>query len=492
VIIDPKSQRYLDLILLHSNDMHGNFLAEGTDENLIGGISMLSGYVSAVRAENPHALYCIAGDMLQGSLIDTEFKGISTIEIMNMLNPDVVALGNHEIDYGLSHLLFLERCAKFPIVNCNMFIKNPYTRIFESHKIIIVNEMRVLFIGIITSEVMSSIRMDNLLGSLVDVEEAAREVGRICNAYNDIDIDFTVLLTHIGFDEDCKLAALLDPEWGVDVIIGGHSHTILDHPEKVNDILIVQAGVGTTQIGRFDIVVDTDTNSVHSYQWQLVPIDAEHCPRDLQLEEAIMRYKEQTDAKYDRTLCRFARVMTHPTRYRETELGNLFADALQESFGVDVMLMGSGSIRKKALGPVVSYGALKEIMPFDDRALMIRVTGAQFKHMMAYMLRDDLLVSENGEFYQVSDGVQIEYDRATRSFISFNLHDEPVRDDQVLSIGLQEYHYKNFDSFFNLPLSETVSGKGTVLTTSVLDILDEHFSQAHLPRVEVEGRIVIK
>jgi len=356
----PTDERYKNLILLHSNDLHGNFLSENVDEDLLGGISMLSGYVSEVRAKHPYALYCIAGDMLQGSLIDAEFKGISTIEIMNMLDPDIVSLGNHETDYGLAHLLFLERCAKFPIVNANLFIKNPYTRLFDSHKIIEVNGMNVLFIGIITREVMFNIQLDKVLGGLVDVEEAAFEVGSICDAYRSVDIDFTVLLTHIGFEEDKQLASLLDPDWGVDLIIGGHSHTIMQQPEEVNGILIAQAGVGTVQVGRFDIVVDTDTNSVHSYEWKLVPIDGKYCPRDTQLEETIMRFKKQIDDKYDRMLCRFTRALTHPDRYRETELGNLVSDALQESLGVDLMLVGSGSIRKEQMGPVFTYGNLME------------------------------------------------------------------------------------------------------------------------------------
>ena len=95
--------------------------------------------------------------------------------------------------------------------------------------------------------------------------------------YNSIDIDFTVLLTHIGFEEDKKLASLLDKSLGVDIIIGGHSHTLLEEPCIVNDILIVQAGTGTNQIGRFDIVVDTDNNCIDSYEWQIVPIDNDHC-----------------------------------------------------------------------------------------------------------------------------------------------------------------------------------------------------------------------
>ena len=99
------------LTILHSNDLHGDFLAEQTDERLVGGVSMLSGYINQVKSNEKNTLYCIAGDMFRGSVIDTEYKGISTIEIMNMLSPDVVTIGNHETDYGVAHLLFIEKCA---------------------------------------------------------------------------------------------------------------------------------------------------------------------------------------------------------------------------------------------------------------------------------------------------------------------------------------------------------------------------------------------
>ena len=81
--------------ILHSNDMHGDFLAEqaaGGGE-LIGGLPLLSGYINKVRAEEENVLYVISGDMVQGSIIDSDFKGISTMQIMNYLAPDVVAPG---------------------------------------------------------------------------------------------------------------------------------------------------------------------------------------------------------------------------------------------------------------------------------------------------------------------------------------------------------------------------------------------------------------
>ena len=165
-----------NLTILHSNDMHGDFLAKEVDNALLGGVSMLSGYINKVRHENKNVIYAISGDMFRGSLIDSEYKGISTIEIMNLLAPDVVTLGNHEVDYGIAHLLFIEKCAKFPIINANMYLTTNYARLFRSHIILEIDGMKILFIGVLTEEVLAQTRQDKLIGSIVDVEEACQDI----------------------------------------------------------------------------------------------------------------------------------------------------------------------------------------------------------------------------------------------------------------------------------------------------------------------------
>jgi 5'-nucleotidase/UDP-sugar diphosphatase len=157
----------------------------------------------------------------------------------------------------------------------------------------------VLFIGVITEKVMDSIKQYELISSFVTLEEASREVGRLLNAYKNDDIDLTILLTHIGFESDVQLANLLKTEWGVDIIIGGHSHTIMEQPAQENSILIAQAGVGTDQIGRFDIVVDDDTNSITDYTWQLIPINDNLAEPDVKLQEYISSFQETIDRKYN-------------------------------------------------------------------------------------------------------------------------------------------------------------------------------------------------
>ena len=480
------------LVLLHSNDMHGDFLSEQDGDKLIGGVSLLSGYIGKVREEEPNTLYCIAGDMFRGSVIDSEYQGISTIEIMNMISPDVVTIGNHETDYGLSHLLFLEKCAKFPIINANLYIRTNHARLFKPYTIIEVDGMKILFIGILTEEVLAQTKNDGLVGTFVNVEEAAAEVGKICNAYNAIDIDFTVLLTHIGFEEDKKLAAKLDPAWGVDVIIGGHSHTFIDEPAVVNNVLIVQAGTGTDQIGRFDIEIDTDNNCVQSYKWQSIPIDAEHCPHDEALEKLLLQYKSKTDEKYSRVVTRFSKKLTHPERTRETELGDLFADILKKSLNVDVMLLGSGSIRCEELGPIVLFSDLVTAFPYDDEVYMLTVTGEQLKKMIKYMVRDEVWEGAHCEFYQFSEGMQVIYSRASHEFITFTLNGIAVEDNRNYTMALQRFHYLNTLIGFGIPLDElTQIHKARIVATSCREILDEYLSSHQRIEQSTENRLVI-
>ena len=480
------------LVLLHSNDMHGDFLAEQVDDKLVGGVSLLSGYVSRTRQEEPNTLYCIAGDMFRGSVIDQEFQGLSTIEIMNMISPDIVTLGNHETDYGVAHLLFLEKCAKFPIVNANLYISTNHAHLFQPYKILEVDGMKILFIGILTEEVMAQTKNDGLIGTFVSVEDAAKEVERICNAHNAIDIDFTVLLTHIGFEEDKKLAAALDPACGVDVIIGGHSHTFITEPAKVNGILIVQAGTGTDQIGRFDVTVDVDNNCVDSWTWQAIPINERTCPYDHDLEKLLSIYKNKTDEKYGRVITRFKRRLTHPERTQETELGAVFADAMKESLGVDIFLLGSGSIRSDWMGPIVMLGDLAEGFPYDDAAYMVKVSGKQLKAMIRYMLRDEVWQGVHSEFYQFSEGLRVVYDRAAHRFNEFTFEGVDVADERIFTLGLQNFHFKNMGDIFQIDTREIYANmKPRVIATSCRSVLEEYLSDHQHLDHQAGGRLSV-
>jgi 5'-nucleotidase/UDP-sugar diphosphatase len=456
--------------ILHSNDMHGDFLAEvvsGAEGKLVGGLSLLSGYIAKVRREEENVLYAIAGDMVQGSVIDSEYKGISTMEIMNYLCPDVVALGNHEVDYGLPHLLFLEKIANFPIVNANLYIRKSNKRLMRPYHIIKMAGLEILFIGVITDKVIDAIQLDHDIGSFVSLEEASKEIGKIIEAYKNDDIDLTVLLTHIGFDSDCELAAMLNPAWGVDMIIGGHSHTILEQPAVVNNILIAQAGVGTNQVGRWDIHVDDDTNAIADWKWQLIPIEQGIAEPDAQLEAHI-----------------------HPAREVETALGNLLADVLAEAARVDVMLLGSGSVRSKALGPIVTLSDFISCFPYSDSLTLYAVKGSTLRRMFERWMRAENRTGE-GECYQVSTGVKVTYSESQKRVTWLSVKGEPVQAERIYTVGLQGYHASNSKAYLDVTAEDLASVyRPKVLSSNIQTVLMDYLQENQNLRRSVEGRIV--
>ncbi len=479
------------LILLHSNDLHGDFFSEKIEDCNVGGLSLLSGYINRTRSEENNVLYTIAGDMFRGSVIDSEYKGMSTIEIMNLLAPDVVTIGNHEVDYGIAHLLFIEKCARFPIINANLYVKTTGTRLFTPYQILTVDGMKILFIGIITEEVLAQAKQDSLVGSFIDTEEAACEIRKICNAYRSIDVDFTVLLTHIGIEADKKLAALLDPSLGVDLIIGGHSHTYMEQPITENGIVIAHAGTGSNDIGRFDITVDTERNCIDSYTWKLVPINDKTSVHDETLEKLIKKYKDITDLKYERIITRFSHILEHPQRNKETALGNLFADIFKESLGVDIMLLGSGSIRCPKLGPVVEFKNLLESFPYDDGIYMFKVSGDMLRHMVLFMLRDEAFLGST-EFYQFSKGLKVSYSRSEHALKAFTYNDKEITSDDIFTIGIQNFHYANIEDFLDIKYTELMKLQvPRIVSTSCIDILEEYLASHPMLDRSIEGRILI-
>ncbi|NLG28626.1 MAG: bifunctional metallophosphatase/5'-nucleotidase, partial [Chloroflexi bacterium] len=363
-------------------------------------------------------------------------------------------------------------------------------RLMQPYVVLNVDGYDIMFIGIITEAVLKSLRLDTTVGTFVDLEDAATEVGKICNAYKDQDIDLTVLLTHIGFDSDRQLAEMLDPSWGVDLIIGGHSHTVLDQPAFVNNVLIAQAGTGTDQVGRFDIEVDDATNRITAWKWRLVPIDSSIAEPDQDLLTFIDSFKAVVDEKYGSLLARFVQPLTHPHREIETSLGNLVADILAERSGSDLVLAGSGAIRGDSLGPLVTLGDLYRVFPYADALTQFTVTGAQLKRLFGHIMRIGNRDGE-GECFQVNRGVRAVWDDRTQTLQSLDVKGAPVADATTYTVLLQGYHYKNADK--NLGLSQmdlSLRGAGRLIATSARDVLEEYMRAHQNLNAQVEGRLV--
>lgn len=490
-----KKEDLKELVILHSNDIHGTFAGE-TDENgkLCHSLAQAAGYVKKVKAENPDTVYCIAGDVFQGSLLDSDFHGMSTMDMLNLIDIDVMSIGNHELDYGISHLMFASRYADFPILNANFRIRKNGRTLFKPYKILRVGGLNVLFIGLITGNIVDQTKAEGLVGPFVTVNDPAEEV-RMITAYvrsKYIKPDMTVLLTHIGYEDDIELAKKLDPSLGVRIIVGAHSHTYLEKPDVVNDILILQAGTGNTHIGDLRLHIDKGTNEIAGWDYKLVPVDEEHCPQDKFVRAMVNSYQMDIDEKYGAFVTRLKRNLDNYGRGNTTEVGQLFVDAFTDSLELDIMMMASSSIRCYGMDMTVTLQDLREAYPYDGRIYRVRVNGKQLKHMIKHMLRDEVLDDWKDAFFHTSRALHIVYTRKTGDLeLSFN--GEPVTDDQKFDIGLQEFYFINSEAVLDQTNEELLKAADLrILSEDAFGVLKNYFSEHKGLGGRIDNRIIIR
>jgi 2',3'-cyclic-nucleotide 2'-phosphodiesterase (5'-nucleotidase family) len=157
--------------------------------------------------------------------------------------------------------------------------------------------------------------------------------------------------------------------------------------------------------------------------------------------------------------------------------------------GVDIMLTASGGIRSEHMGPLVTYRDVVECCSFDEPIFGFKVTGAQLKSMMLLMMRksDD---EEHNEFYQISKGLYIKYDRQEKRLLSLQFQGRDVQDSEMFSLAMHQYHYLSIESFLGVSHKELeANGKPHVIATSSQGVLEEYFLSHALVKCPAGARI---
>jgi 5'-nucleotidase len=248
------------LTLLHTNDTHSQIEPFGPGPfQGKGGIARRATLVRQLRQELGGTLLLDAGDVFQGTPYFNRYKGVLDYQLMSMMGYDAGTLGNHDFDNGVEGLLTAMAQARFPFVNCHLDARGapglgerlrPYlVRELPGVKVGITGAC-VDFAGLVAPANHQGVDWRDPVAPLKAVVERLRRVERV---------DLVVLLSHLGYDmrgealDDLHLPGLVP---GIDVIIGGHTHTFLDAPVRVaNDqggTLVFQVGFGGIQLGRMD------------------------------------------------------------------------------------------------------------------------------------------------------------------------------------------------------------------------------------------------
>ncbi len=356
-----------DLRILHVNDFHGfaeAYQPLGSQE-LLGGAAYLGSRVKARRLEKP-TLLLAAGDMIQGSNWANMFQGKSVVELMNAMRFDAMVLGNHEFDFGREALKKRISEATFPVLGANV-------KGLEHLKPFVILEpggLRVAIIGVVTEETPVSTHPRNVTGLrfLPAAEAVEKYVKELRNR-----VDIIIVLSHIGHGADRMLAEKVK---GIDVIVGGHTHTRVLSPVRIGSTLIVQAWEHGKALGVLDL--KTRDGKIAEYDGHLEDVKPLPGREDRQILAVVEKYRQKVDAVLSARIGETeADLDGENVRRRETNLGNFVADSLLKASKADAVIINGGAIRTSIKKGEVRVKDVYSALPFSNYIVAIRLTGKQ-------------------------------------------------------------------------------------------------------------------
>ena len=454
-------ERNKRLTVLHANDFHGQISFKiNKDYTLVGGISLLSGYIKKVRREEDAVFCAVCGDILQDNIQNACFKGVNTVKLLNLIMSDALSLGNHEMEYGLSHLLLFRECISTPILCANMVVNPLGKPLFESGRVFDADGIKILAIGVIPEHFMNGIMADEFCSAMLTYRDSYEAIRAEIQKHSDEKIDLTVVMSHYGIEGDRALAENMPEDIKVDLILGGHSHITMSAPEIIGGTLIVQSCYGMTHIGRLDLTVDTERGGIVGHNWELVELNDSICEFDSEADSYVDHVMyDRSSLKDDCYICELAERYEHQSRLEETDLGDLISDAFLDIYGTDLVILQSGSLRLKSCGPKVTLETLRKLFPYDDSFVSVTLTGEEIRRAFDYLfsLKPDGSVM-NGTF-QYSRGfrlaVDIEsYEKRGGRVEYVGINGETVEDAKSYRVGMTKNCLHKFKRYFGIAVPD--------------------------------------
>ena len=357
------------LVILHTNDFHGHI----SQENEYAGAARIAALVRLTREQNPGVLVLDAGDRISGTPVSTMFEGIPIFEVLNKVGYDAAAIGNHEFDHGYKQFLEFKKIANHPLLSANAFAPDGSLLADAPSLITTINGVKIGIIGLITDTTPKIIIPAGNEG--ISFSPPGETLKAMVSALRP-QVDLLVVLSHVGHEEEKDLAANIE---GVDLIVGGHSHTKVAPPVQVNNTWVAQAGHYGAYVGKIEITVDTELDALTSFSGTLIPA-AELPPPDKSLDRIVKRWEKRVARKVDFKIANAKRNYTR--REMQPFLEHILAVAADADFGFYNM----GGIRDTFRQGPVSARHIWNIAPFGNAMVTVKGKGRDIKQML---LRED-------------------------------------------------------------------------------------------------------
>jgi 2',3'-cyclic-nucleotide 2'-phosphodiesterase (5'-nucleotidase family) len=373
-VLKPEPGPTAEIILLHTNDTHGR--VAGNDTDVIG-----IDRIAAIHAGLPNSILLDAGDATHGLPIATLLRGADIIALMGEAGYAAMAVGNHEFNYGWERLRELRDMAGFPFLASNM--KKDGALALDDTVLIEADGVMVGVFGLITEDAAHLVMPAYIDG--MAFEDTVAEAKAKVDALRGQGAHVVVALCHMGYVP--TEGGTLTPELaravpGIDVIIDGHSHTVLEQGVTENGVLIAQAGDNGKYLGKVTIALED--GKITSKTASLIDYDeAQKTAPDEAVAARLAAILAEQEVILREPVGEAAAAMSAArapgVRTQEMPFGIFLADAYREAAGTHIAVANGGDIRADLKAGKVTKGDIVSVLPFGNTLMVKTVTPAQLR-----------------------------------------------------------------------------------------------------------------
>jgi 2',3'-cyclic-nucleotide 2'-phosphodiesterase (5'-nucleotidase family) len=376
------------LRVLTTNDVHGALLPKvqpWSNQREVGGAAALAGMMDRLTSEcGCTAIRLDAGDVMQGTPISNLTYGRSAVDAFNAMGYAAVAVGNHEFDWTVDTLAARIRQARFAWLSANVreTATGAAPRWAIPWRMVTAGPLHVAVVGFTSEHTPTSTRPQNVTGLRFD--GGARLVDSAIVAARREHPDFVIVVAHAGAfcdrengctGEVVDLAAALTQH--PDLIIGGDTHVLVG--TIVNGIPIIEARSQGTTVGVVDFVLQAGSRTAQ-LRSETVWTDREQ--PDTAVARIVEAYRRETDRQASRSIVALRAPLVR--RGNQYPLGNLVADAFRAATHADAAIVNNTGIRDNLPAGPVNWGALFEVLPFQNFLVRVPVTGAVLRRVLEH------------------------------------------------------------------------------------------------------------
>jgi 2',3'-cyclic-nucleotide 2'-phosphodiesterase (5'-nucleotidase family) len=481
-----------EIWIVHVNDIHGAlapsdaFWMNPDFPPPIGNAPAAITVINKIKAEaaekNIPVLLFDIGDWFSGTPVGDFTYGKSVIEFLNHIKIDATVVGNHDFSFGLDTLQSLIRMLDAPVLCANL-VKTGTDSIpeyFIPTMILNRDGLKIGLFGITTHYLTGMVSPEHMAG----LEVLKHYVGT-ANCVSDLrnhNADIIIGLTHAGFSHDERLA---DSVPGIDVIIGGHSHTGVQPPREMPryHTIIQQAYSRLTAVGVLKLRIDQQTKRIANYEGELINLFGEEQILDKDYLGMLANWQEAVETGFDNVLGTSKRELTR-SGFEESPVGNLITDAMREYAQADIAVTNSGGIRANLSAGNITYRDLYKVENFGNTIVSMTMNGAQIWRML------EVSVIGYHAIFQVS-GLKMVYDRKAQPnqrIISVEIDGQPIDTNKVYKIATNNFLAAGGGAYGIFKEGKDVDDTYTLIR----DVMAQYIIKHSPIDYKIEGRIIAK